>query len=122
MGKNFEMAVLLDFYGDLLTEKQTQALELYYNEDLSLAEIAAPLGISRQGVRDSIKRGEKQLQDLEAALGLAKRFRDVKSDIVEIRGMFDEIQTYIQTYIHSDKLSAAVNEIADRLSAITEKL
>ena len=122
MGKNYEIAVLLDFYGDLLTEKQLQALDLYYNEDLSLSEIAEPLGISRQGVRDSIKRGEKQLRDLEETLGLAKRFKDVKQDVVEIRAMFDEMQEYIQTYIHSDKLSSAVDAIAKRLSTITEKL
>ena len=122
MGKDFETAVLLDFYGDLLTEKQARALDLYYNEDLSLAEIAEPLGISRQGVRDSIKRGEKQLYDLEKTLGLAKRFRDVKSDMVEISGMFEEIRNYIKTFIHSDKLSGAVDEIAERLSTITDKL
>ena len=122
MGKDYEIAVLLDFYGDLLTEKQMQALDLYYNEDLSLAEIAEPLGISRQGVRDSIKRGEKQLHDLEETLGLAKRFKDVKQDVVEIRAMFDEMQEYIQTYIHSNKLSSAVDAIAKRLSTITEKL
>lgn len=58
MEKDLSIAVLLDFYGDLLTEKQARAIDLYYNEDLSLAEIAEPLGISRQGVRDSIKRGE----------------------------------------------------------------
>ena len=122
MGKDFETAVLFDFYGDLLTDKQAQTLDLYYNEDLSLAEIAAPLGISRQGVRDSIKRGEKQLHDLEETLGLVKRFRDVKSDMVEIGEMFDEIRNYIQTFIHSDKLSAAVDEIADKLSSINDKL
>ncbi len=122
MGKDFETAVLLDFYGDLLTEKQARALDLYYNEDLSLAEIAEPLGISRQGVRDSIKRGEKQLYDLEKTLGLAKRFRDVKSDMVEISGMFEEVRNYIKTFIHSDKLSGAVDELAERLSSITDKL
>ncbi len=122
MGKDYEIAVLLDFYGDLLTDKQMQALDLYYNEDLSLAEIAEPLGISRQGVRDSIKRGEKQLHDLEETLGLAKRFKDVKQDVVDIRAMFDEMQEYIQTYIHSDKLSSAVDAIAKRLSTITERL
>ena len=122
MGKDFETAVLLDFYGELLTEKQERALDLYYNEDLSLAEIAEPLGISRQGVRDSIKRGEKQLHDLEETLGLVKRFRDVKTDLVEIGAMFEKIQAYIQTFIHSDKLSSAVEEIAERLSSITDKL
>ena len=122
MGKDFETAVLLDFYGELLTEKQERALDLYYNEDLSLAEIAEPLVISRQGVRDSIKRGEKQLHDLEETLGLVKRFRDVKTDLVEIGAMFEKIQAYIQTFIHSDKLSSAVEEIAERLSSITDKL
>ena len=122
MSKNFEMAVLLDFYGDLLTEKQAQALELYYNEDLSLAEIAAPLHISRQGVRDSIKRGEKQLLEYEAALGLVKRFRDVKTEISDIREKFQAIENYIQTYIHSDKLLKAATDLSDRLSAITDKL
>lgn len=56
MAKNLEITVLYDFYGDLLTEKQQEVIELYYNEDLSLAEIAALSGITRQGVRDSIKR------------------------------------------------------------------
>ena len=56
MAKNLEISFLLDFYGDMLTDKQRDVVELYYNEDLSLAEIAAHSGITRQGVRDSIKR------------------------------------------------------------------
>lgn len=87
-----------------------------------MAEIAEPLGISRQGVRDSIKRGEKQLHDFEDSLGLAKRFKDVKGDIVVIQEMFHDLQTYIQTYIHSDKLLKAVNQIGEKLSSITDKL
>ena len=122
MGKDFETAVLLDFYGDLLTEKQFRTLDLYYNEDLSLAEIAEPLGISRQGVRDSIKRGEKQLYDLEETLGLVKRFRDVKTDMTEIESMFKELREYIHTFIHSDKLSSAVDEISERLERVNDKL
>ena len=58
MAKNLEISFLLDFYGDMLTDKQRDVVELYYNEDLSLAEIAAHSGITRQGVRDSIKRAE----------------------------------------------------------------
>lgn len=121
-GKDYEMAMLLDFYGELLTEKQREAMELYYNEDLSLAEIAEPLNISRQGVRDSIKRGEKQLEELETTLGLAKRFREIKQEVVDIREMFTELKTYIDTYIHSAKLSGAVGEMAEKIEAITEKL
>ncbi len=74
MSKNFKISFLLDFYGDLLTEKQREAIENYYNEDLSLSEIAANQGISRQGVRDAIKRAESLLIDMENHLGLAKKF------------------------------------------------
>ena len=122
MTKDLSITVLLDFYGDLLTEKQAQALDFYYNEDLSLAEIAAPLNITRQGVRDSIKRGEKQLHDYEDALGLVKRFKDVKRDVVELSSMISEMQDYINTYIHSDKLSDAVRMIGKKLDSITDKL
>ncbi len=121
-GKDFEIAMLFDFYGELLTEKQAQAMELYYNEDLSLAEIAEPLSISRQGVRDSIKRGEKQLLELENTLGLAKRFKEIEQDVVEIQQMFKELKNYIDTYIHSGNLSSAVQEISDKIEKITEKL
>lgn len=60
-GKNLEIPFLLDFYGEMLTEKQRNCLAYYYEEDLSLSEIAENEGISRQGVRDSIKRAEAQL-------------------------------------------------------------
>lgn len=122
MGKNYEMAMLLDFYGDLLTEKQAQALELYYNEDLSLAEIAAPLGITRQGVRDSIKRGEAQLIQLENTLGLARRFREAKQEMQTVSAMFAEVNDYIKTYIHSDKLAGATEAIAAKLEDVTKLL
>ena len=55
MSKNLDITLLLDFYGDLLTEKQRTFISYYYNDDLSLAEIAANEGITRQGVRDAIK-------------------------------------------------------------------
>ena len=57
--KNLEISYLLDFYGDVLTEKQRDVMEQYYNDDLSLSEIADNFGITRQGVRDAIKRGEE---------------------------------------------------------------
>ena len=64
MAKNLEIAVLLDLYGDMLTEKQRDFLGYYYNDDLSLSEIAENEGITRQGVRDAIKRAEAQLFDI----------------------------------------------------------
>ena len=70
MSKNLDITLLLDFYGDLLTEKQRTFISYYYNDDLSLAEIAANEGITRQGVRDAIKRAESQLVNMENRLGL----------------------------------------------------
>lgn len=67
--------MLFDFYGELLTDKQREYFDLHYNEDLSLAEIAALTGISRQGVWDIIKRAEATLRDIEAKTGLVARFR-----------------------------------------------
>ena len=64
MGKNLEIALLLDFYGEMLTEKQRDMVHYYYNDDLSLAEIAENEGITRQGVRDSIKRAEAQMLEI----------------------------------------------------------
>ena len=61
MDKNVQIGVLLDIYGELLTEKQQDILDLYYNNNLSLAEVAEEIGITRQAVRDSIVKGEKKL-------------------------------------------------------------
>jgi len=70
--KSVKTCLLLDFYGALLTEKMMRIMDLYYNEDFSLSEIAESEGISRQGVFDCVKRSEAQLEDFEKTLGLAK--------------------------------------------------
>lgn len=78
MPKDMNISLLFDFYGEILTEKQQDVIDYYYNDDLSLAEISEHLGITRQGVRDSIKRAEATLLDMEDKLGLAKRFREIQ--------------------------------------------
>ena len=65
--KNLDISILLDHYGEMLTEKQREVIDLYYNQDLSLAEIAEQEGISRQGVRDNIKRAEAQLLEIRVS-------------------------------------------------------
>ena len=75
--KNLELAELLDHYGSVLGERHRAVLDYYYCQDLSLGEIAAELGISRQGVRDSIKRAEEELLFFERSLGLSARARAV---------------------------------------------
>ncbi len=74
--KDLTMAYLLDFYGDILSERKRVVMDDYYNNDLSLSEIAAELGISRQGVRELIKKSEEELTFLEEKLQLAHRFRE----------------------------------------------
>lgn len=71
--KDLKIGYLLDFYGEVLTERKKEVLDMYYNEDLSLSEIAEQIGISRQGVRELIKKAEEELYFLEEKLGLAKR-------------------------------------------------
>ena len=91
MEKNIEVSLLLDFYGELLTPSCRQMAELYYNDDLSLAEVAAETGITRQGVRDRIKRGEKQLFEFEQKLGLLSRFQQLEAGLNDIARKAREI-------------------------------
>ena len=84
MPKNLNISLLFDFYGEMLTEKQREVVELYYNADLSLAEIAEHSRITRQGVRDSIKRAENQLLEFEEKLGLLERFHNISEGLDKI--------------------------------------
>ena len=81
--KNMRIAYLLDFYEDLLDDHIRSVMRAYYDDDLSLAEIAASEGISRQGVRHLIKRGEESLEFFETNLSLAKRHEEL-SDAAEV--------------------------------------
>ena len=75
MPKDMKLSMLIDVYAPVLTEKQREVIEYYYYDDLSLAEIAENCGITRQGVRDSIKRAETVILDLEDKLGFSKIFQ-----------------------------------------------
>ena len=70
---------LLDVYGGLLSEKNRDLADLYYNEDLSLAEISENCGLTRQGVRDAIKRSVAELKNFENTLGVAARTEKINS-------------------------------------------
>ncbi len=76
--KDLHLSYLLDFYGEVLQEKIQRVMDAYYNDDLSLAEIALGEEISRQGVRHLIKRGEEQLREFEDKLGLASHYTQLK--------------------------------------------
>lgn len=120
MAKNLEISLLLDFYGDMLTEKQRDVVELYYNEDLSLSEIAAHSGITRQGVRDSIKRAESVLLDLEERLGLARKFRQIQDGLDQIIRNAKQIGDYSSRYGISKEVSERSAEIVRIANSINE--
>lgn len=77
--KNMRLPLLLDCYGEILGSHRREIFEMYYCEDLSLAEISENTGISRQGVRDSIKKSEAQLHDLEDKLHLLERIERLQT-------------------------------------------
>ena len=77
-------SLLLDFYGELLTDKQRECCELHFNEDLSLAEIAEQSGVSRQGVWDNIRRGTAALEEIEEKTGLIRRFSETQKGLDEL--------------------------------------
>lgn len=85
--KDLTVSLLLDFYGNLLPEKQLDMMEQYYGDDLSLSEIAQNSGITRQGVHDNIRRAAGELKDYEEKLGLLKRFSDISDAANQIRDM-----------------------------------
>lgn len=111
MAKDLKISVLIDFYGNMLTEKQRDVLELYYNEDLSLAEIGNYAGISRQGVRDSIKRGEVVLLELEEKLGLYAKSAALDNNLKDIHELASKIETINNRFFYSADISAAAKEI-----------
>ena len=113
-------SMLFDFYGELLTGKQREYYDLHYNEDLSLGEIAEQAGISRQGVRDSIKRGEAQLLEFESRLGLARRFGDIRATVEEIEKNADEISRINERLMGSRELGERVGRIKTLAGSIQE--
>lgn len=91
MDELFTISLLLDFYGQMITKRQYEILDLHYNNDYSLGEIAQELKISRQGVHDNIKRGKASLYEMEQKLGLAARFQRQKVKASEILKILKEI-------------------------------
>lgn len=89
--KIVQIALLFDFYGQLLTDKQIEIVDMYYNNDLSLGEISEQQGISRQGVYDTLKRAEKTLYEYEEKLGLVERFLKQKEGMKKIIEMLDDL-------------------------------
>lgn len=93
MDEIYTISLLLDFYGQLITKRQFDILDLHYNSDYSLGEIAEELNISRQGVYDNIKRGKAALFDMEEKLGLVSRFGKQKEKASDIMKLLEGIDS-----------------------------
>ncbi len=89
-----EMLLLFDYYGDMLTERQRLCLDLRYNQDLSLAEIAEELGVSRQGVHDNIIRAEAHLQKMEAKTGCVRRYLQSRAAMQTILASVEKLKSH----------------------------
>ena len=106
--KNMKIAYLFDFYADTLDDNVASVLQSYYEDDLSLAEIASEVGISRQGIRHLIKKGEDQLIYLEEKLGLARRYQELETAAASLLELATRLENENRT------------EDADEIRRITE--
>ena len=118
--QTYRMTMLFDFYGEVLTERQKEFFDLYYNEDLSLAEIAENYGISRQGVRDVIVRAEAIMTELEDKTGLLKRFMQMKDKLTASEEAAAEIRTINYRQYENDELGRLADVIAENAAALKE--
>lgn len=108
--KSVNISLLIDFYGDMLSDKQREAMELYYNEDLSLAEVADITGLTRPGVRDRLMKSEAILCNLEEKLGLLRRFEEMTGEISTITGELEA---------HKNGKTIDLDDIIDRLKKLS---
>ena len=115
--KNIEMSLLLDFYGDILSDKQREAMNLYYNEDLSLSEIASITSLTRPGVRDRIVKSCEILKNLEDKLHLSQRFIAIKEDADDLVSKLEKLSSSLPSD-HIDDFKSVIADakrIADRI-------
>ncbi len=120
MDKQVHIGLLFSFYRNMLTDRQIECVDLYYNEDLSLSEISEHLGITRQGVRDNIKRAEHMMQDIEERLGLVARFLKIQDRLSEIDDIIRDIEKSPNIRFLSDDIKHSINDILTIIGDINE--
>ncbi len=120
MANNIEISLLLDLYGEALTVKQRDYLNYYYNDDLSLSEIAENEGITRQGVRDAIKRAETLLFDMESKLKVSQKLRKIQDGIDIIVKCADDINEYNLSHGLSREINDNTIKIKSTALSLTE--
>jgi hypothetical protein len=117
MDKLIKISILFDFYGKLLSKKQYDVIDMYYNNDLSLSEIAEEMKITRQAVFDILKRAEEKLIEYEDILGLASKFYNTEKDIKDIEKLVNQI-----IYIGLEIDEGRIIEIAQNINSTIRKI
>ena len=110
--KNMKVAYLLDLYADVLDEHIGSVMRAYYEDDLSLAEIASDVGISRQGIRHLIKKGEERIEFLESKLGLAKLYDDFSSAANDLACVYESIKNRNELSKEAEAVKRAIEIIS----------
>jgi hypothetical protein len=118
--QTYRMTMLFDFYGELLTDRQKEFFDLYYNEDLSLAEIAENAGISRQGVRDVIVRAESAMQEVEDKTGIIRRFEAQRPHLDAIEAAAAEVKTINARRYTDPRLDELADQIDTEVAALKD--
>ena len=114
----YRMTMLFDFYGDVLTDRQKEFYDLYYNEDLSLGEIAENYGITRQGVRDIIVRAERTLEDIEEKTGLIQRHHRTRASARNLLDLCEKVELLNKTKLESKELSRLCEQLRDGIDEL----
>lgn len=114
MEGKLDINLLLDFYGPLLDERHRQTTEMYFGDDMTLSEIAAELGISRQAVQQSVARARAELESFEKKLGLCGRFMEAEKKIGEVKRLAGKIKKAAG--------EGPVAEMCERLEAAADDL
>jgi len=116
-----EIGMLYDFYGELLTDRQNQVLQYYYEENYSLSEIAEELSVSRQAVHDTIHKAERSLRNYEEKLGIVERFMQTESDIEKAGRAIDQMIEQVRAgSVAGDEMLSKLTEIGSLLRRLEE--
>ena len=125
--KTIQISMLYDFYGELLTPRQKEVLQYYYEENYSLSETAEELGVSRQAVHDTIHKAEKALRGYEQKLGLVERFKRTEADTQRAVEELDQIIGYLtdvsgaESAVFDNKMIEKLKNVKNILSILEEE-
>lgn len=119
MSKHLDVSLLLDYYGALLTDKQRELAELYYNEDLSLAEIAELMDITRQGVHDSVRRTETILRHFEEHVGLLRKTEELSRLLAQVSSLASVMKALADSG-NAERISQCAEEILHIASSFAD--